>query len=141
MIFLGHCSFTQLFPDSEKLKRKPKIFVKVIRSFWYVQHVGLIFQTSTRSSQSYNFSKIIQCKKNPSIKILRYIFFSTLYNTYGYCHVSFSTVDIIISKEEKIFGPKILMMVTKIFFLSEGLAVWRLNRNQFEQKLSKITLH
>ena len=41
--FLGHCSFTQLFHDVEKLRRKPKIFVKVIRRFWYVQHVGLIF--------------------------------------------------------------------------------------------------
>ena len=41
--FLGHCSFTQLFHDVEKLRRKPKVFVKVIRRFWYVQHVGLIF--------------------------------------------------------------------------------------------------
>ena len=41
--FLGHCSFTQLFHDVEKLRRKPKIFVKDIRRFWYVQHVGLIF--------------------------------------------------------------------------------------------------
>ena len=41
--FLGHCSFTQLFHDVEKLRRKPKIFVKVIQRFWYVQHVGLIF--------------------------------------------------------------------------------------------------
>ena len=45
--------------------------------------------------------------------------------------VSFSAVDIIISKEEEIFGPKILMMETTISFLSEGLAVWRLSRNQF----------
>ena len=41
--FLGHCSFTQLFHDVEKLRRKPKIFVKVIQRFWYVQHVGLIY--------------------------------------------------------------------------------------------------
>ena len=41
--FLGHCSFTQLFHDVKKLRRKPKIFVKVIQRFWYVQHVGLIF--------------------------------------------------------------------------------------------------
>ena len=42
--FLGHCSFTQLFHDAEKLRRKPKIFVKVIQSFWYVQHIRLIFK-------------------------------------------------------------------------------------------------
>ena len=41
--FLGHCSFTQLFHDVENLRRKHKIFVKVIQRFWYVQHVGLIF--------------------------------------------------------------------------------------------------
>ena len=41
--FLGHCSFTQLFHDAEKLRRKPKTFVKVIQRFWYVQDVGLIF--------------------------------------------------------------------------------------------------
>ena len=41
--FIGHCSVTQLSHDVEKLRRKPKIFVKVIQRFWYVQHVGLIF--------------------------------------------------------------------------------------------------
>ena len=41
--FLGHCSLTQLFHDVEKLRRKPKIFVKVIQRFWYVQQVGVIF--------------------------------------------------------------------------------------------------
>ena len=41
--FLGHCSFTQLFYNVEKLRRKPKIFVKVIQRFWYVQLMGLIF--------------------------------------------------------------------------------------------------
>ena len=41
--FLGHCSFTQLFQDVKKLRRKPKIFVKVIQRFWYVQNVGLVF--------------------------------------------------------------------------------------------------
>ena len=41
--FLGHCSFTQLFHYVEKLRRKPKIFVKVVQRFWYVSHVGLIF--------------------------------------------------------------------------------------------------
>ena len=38
--FLVNCSFTQLVNDVEKLSRKPNIFVKVIRRFWYVQHVG-----------------------------------------------------------------------------------------------------
>ena len=41
--FLGHFSFTQLFRDVGKLRQKPKIVVKVIQKFWYVQHVGLIF--------------------------------------------------------------------------------------------------
>ena len=41
--FLGHFSFTQLFHDVERLRRKHKIIVEVIRRFWYVQHVGLIF--------------------------------------------------------------------------------------------------
>jgi hypothetical protein len=36
--------------------------------------------------------------------------------------VSFNAVDIIISKDEEIFGPKILMMETTIFFFC--LAVW-----------------
>ena len=73
--------------------------------------------------------------KKPShaslIKILREKI-STLFKTYVYRHVSFSGVDIIISKEEEIFGPKILMMETTISFLSEGLAIWRLSRNQFK---------
>ena len=42
-VFLGHCSFTQIFHDVKKLRRKPQIFVKVIQIFWYVQHLGLIF--------------------------------------------------------------------------------------------------
>ena len=66
----------------EKLRRKPKIFVKVIRRFWYVQHVGLIFFYSTRSSQSCNFGKILQCLKKTRhvsrIKILRYNFFNSV---------------------------------------------------------------
>ena len=40
---LGHCSFTQIFHNVEKLRRKPKIFMKVIQRFWYVQHAGLMF--------------------------------------------------------------------------------------------------
>ena len=42
--FWGHCSFEQIFHDVEKLRRKPKIFVKVIQILWYVQHVGLILK-------------------------------------------------------------------------------------------------
>ena len=41
--FLGHYSFTQLFHDVQKLRSKPKIFVKVLQRFWYAQHVGFIF--------------------------------------------------------------------------------------------------
>ena len=41
--FFGHCSFTQLFHDVEKLRRKYKICVKVIQRFCYVQHMDLIF--------------------------------------------------------------------------------------------------
>ena len=36
-------NFYPPFYDVEKLGRKPKIFVKVILRFWYVQHVGLVF--------------------------------------------------------------------------------------------------
>ena len=41
--FWGHCSFTQLFHVVGKLRQKPKIFMKVIKRFWYVSHEGLIF--------------------------------------------------------------------------------------------------
>ena len=61
---LGHCTFSQLFHDVEKLRRKPKKIVKVMQRFWYVQHVGFIFCLSTRSSQSCNFGKICQYWKN-----------------------------------------------------------------------------
>ena len=30
--FIGYCSFTQIFHDVEKLRRKPKIFVKVFKT-------------------------------------------------------------------------------------------------------------
>ena len=42
--FLCHCFFTQLVHDAERLKRKPKTFVKVIQRFWYVKHIRLIFK-------------------------------------------------------------------------------------------------
>ena len=41
--FLGHCSFTKKFHNVEKLRKKPKVFVKVIQRFWYVQGAGLMF--------------------------------------------------------------------------------------------------
>ena len=41
---LGHCSFTQIVHDVEKLRRKHKIFTKVIQRFWYVQHAGLMYK-------------------------------------------------------------------------------------------------
>ena len=62
--FFGHCYFTQLFHDVNKFRWTPKIFVKVIQRFWYVQHVGILFLKSTRSSQSCNLGKILQCWKN-----------------------------------------------------------------------------
>ena len=66
--FLGPCSFIQLFNNVEKLRRKPKIFVKIIQIFWYVQHVGVIFFFKcTRSSQSCNFGKSLKCWKNLSM--------------------------------------------------------------------------
>ena len=55
--------------------------------------------------------------------------FSTVFNTYVYRRVSFSAVDIIISKEEAIFGPKILMMEMTISFF-----VWRFGCLEAEQK-------
>ena len=122
--FLGHCSFTQLFHDVEKLRRKTKIFVKIIQRCWYTQHVGLIYKKkSTRSSQSWNFGRIIQCWNLGMFPSSRFS------DTYVYRRVSFSAVDIIISKEEKIFSPKILMMETTISFF-----VWRFGCLKAEQK-------
>ena len=53
---------------------------------------------------------------------------------YVYRRVAFSAVDIIIPKEEEIFGPKIVMTKTIIYFFK--LKVW-LSRNQFKPVLSK----
>ena len=71
--------------------------------------------------------------------------FSTLFNTYVYRRVSFTAVDIIISKEEKNIQSKNFDDGNdNIFFC---LKVWHFggwaetSLNQFEQKLSKITLH
>ena len=66
--FLGPCSFTQLLNNVEKLRRKPKIFVKMIQIFWYVQHVGvIIFFLCTRSRQSCTFGKSLKCWENLSM--------------------------------------------------------------------------
>ena len=85
-------------------------------------------QKSTRSRQSCNFGKILQCWKNlgmlPSSRFWDTIFFNCVY-----LRVSFSVGDIIISKEEEMFGPKILMMETTIFFF-----VWRVGCLEAEQK-------
>ena len=48
------------------------------------------------------------------------LFFSTLFNTYVYRRVSFSAVDIIISKQDEIFGPNIFMMETTISIFIES---------------------
>ena len=57
------------------------------------------------------------------IKILR-SFFSTLFITYVYHRVSFSVVDIIISKDEEIFGLKILMTETTFYFKQDILMLF-----------------
>ena len=77
--FLGHCSFTQLFHDVEKLRRKPKIFVKVIQRFWYVLHVALLFskihQKQPRFQHWYSSSMLKKPRHASLIKDLRYNFF------------------------------------------------------------------
>ena len=116
---------------------KPKIFMKVIQRFWYVQHVAEYFKNSTRSSQSCNFGKILQCWKNlgifPSSRF--WYIFSTLFNTYVYRRVSFSAVAIIISKQQEIFGQKILMMETTI-----SIFVWKFGCLEAEQKPAETSL-
>ena len=94
---------------------KPKIFVKVIRRFWYAQHVGLIFfLNSPEAAKVATLVKFfINEKTHQDVEIQ---FFSTRFNTYVYRRVSFRAVDIIISKEEEIFSPKTLMMETTISF-------------------------
>jgi hypothetical protein len=47
-------------------------------------------------------------------------------------------VAIVLLFDREIFGPKIFRMETTIsFFLSEGLAVWRLSKNQFKPVLAE----
>ena len=91
--FLGNCSFTQLFHHVEKFRRKPKIFVKVIQRFWCVQHVALIFSRNPPEAAKVatllkfvNVGETSACFPHQDFEIQ---FFSTLFNTYVYCRVSF----------------------------------------------------
>ena len=54
-----------------------------------------------------------------------------------YLCVSFTAVVVVLLFDREIFGPKILIMETTISFLSEGLAVGRLSRNQFKPVLAE----
>ena len=77
--FLGHCSFTQLFHDVEKLRRKPKKILKVIQRFCCVQHVDLTLQKLlSRSSQSCNFGKIIQRWKNVGMLLSQFFLIESM---------------------------------------------------------------
>ena len=94
--------------------------MKVIQRVWYVQHVGVIFLKNppeaakvATSVKVFNVGKTLACYPHQDFEIQ---FFSTLLNTYVYLHVSFSAVDIVLLKEEKIFNKNILMMVTTISF-------------------------
>ena len=148
--FLGHCSFTQLFHDVEKLMRKPKIFVKVIQRFCYVQHVGLIFKKnkSTRRSQSFNFGEILQCWKNlgmlPSSRFLVCIFLCQTVRQWLPPCVPHGGSHCVTFWQRNIRSKNLDDGNKNIFFC---LKVWLLGGwaetsfNQFEQKLSKITLH
>ena len=97
------------------------------------------FSKYNRSSLSCNFGKILLCWKNLGM-LLSFRFwdtiFSTLFNTYVYRRVSFSAVDIIISKEEEIFGPTILMMVRQYLFF-----IWRFGCLEAEQKPVRTSLN
>ena len=55
------------------------------------------------SVKFFNVEKTQACFPHQDFEIQ---FFSTLFNTFVYCRVSFTAVDLIISKEEEIFGPK-----------------------------------
>ena len=71
--------FFTAFYDVEKLRRKPKIFVKVIRRFWYVQHGVLklkkIHQKQPKLQLRSNSSMLEKTMHVTLIKILRYNFF------------------------------------------------------------------
>ena len=146
--FLFHCSFIQLFHNVEKLRRKPKSFVKVIQRFWYAQHTGLILFISTRSSQSCKFGKILQCWKN-----LAMLLFSRLtVCNHHFTHIAASVQLCVLQQGShyQIQGqrngqPKNLenrnnsLLCWLRVWLFGGLAETSLN--QFVQKLPKITLH
>ena len=131
VIALLHNFFMMLKSWAENLKYSWRSY----KDFGMYNMWAEYFKKSTRSSQSCNFGKILQCWKNLGMfSSSRFwdIIFSTLFNTYVYRRVSFRAVDIIISKQEEICGPKILTMETTIFIFVWSLAVWRLSRNQFK---------
>ena len=147
--FLGHGYFTQLFHDVKKLRRKPKIFMKVIRRFWYVQHVDLIYKKkSTRSSPNFNFGKILQCWKNlgilPSSWFLVWIFLRQKVRQWLPLCVLHGSSHCFTFWQRNIQSKNLDDGNDNIFF---GLKVWlfggwaETSLNQFEQKLSKIILH
>ena len=62
--FLGHCSFTQLFHDVEKLMRKPKIFVMVIRRILVCTTCGLnIFKNPPEAVKVATWVKFFNVEK------------------------------------------------------------------------------
>ena len=97
--------------------------MKVLQRFWYVQHMGSMFfflnppeaPKVATLVRFFNVEKTEACFPHQDFEMQ---FFSTLFNKYVYRRVSISVVDIFISKEEEIFGPKILMMETIIPFLA-----------------------
>ena len=126
--FLGHCSFTHFFMMLKCWGENLTYSIRSYKDFGMHNMWAYYFKRYTRRSQRCTFGKLLQCWKNlgmfPSSRFWDKTFFNLVYR-----RVSFSAVDIIISKEEEIFSPKIWMMETTIYFLSEGLTVW--SRNQF----------
>ena len=137
--FLGHCLFTQLFYDVEKLRRKPKIFVKVIQRFWYVQQEAVKVATLV---------KFYNVKKNlgmlPSSRFLVWIFLCQKVRQWLPPCVLHGGSHCLTFWQRNIWSKNIDDGNNNIFFC---LKVWlfggwaETSLNQFEQRLSKITLH
>ena len=66
---------------------------------------------AAKVAKLFNLEKTYACSPHQDFEMQ---FFSTLFKTFVYRRVSFSAVEIILSKEQEIFGPKILMMETTI---------------------------
>ena len=146
--FLDNCSFTQLFHDVEKGRRKTKIFEKVIQRFWYVLHVGLMFKKSTRRAKVatlikfFNVEKTKACFPHPDFEIP---FYPTLFNTYviTQCVLQCGR-HYHIKGRRNIWSKNLDEVNDNIFFCQK---IWLFGGwtetclNQFVQKLSKITLH